>query len=203
MELFAAATGCDDMEVASLYLERAGNDVTRAVNHYLDSPPSATGSAKTAATLHPVMSATKAKPKQQNMRSGGGVKRPRDTGGSVQQGLLTFQPPVRRPHFSQGHEDGCSSSGADGESLQSDLQGGVDVSKLEHGGSSTAHPTLKAAIPSTTDNEGRSGASPFSPSAQWTEIAELCKRYPWAYPVPLLARLVLGERSSTLSHALK
>ncbi|CAN0187969.1 unnamed protein product, partial [Scytosiphon promiscuus] len=48
MEIFAAATGCSDREVASLYLARAGDDVTRAVNHFLDSPsggpPSPNGS---------------------------------------------------------------------------------------------------------------------------------------------------------------
>lgn len=41
MELFAGATGCSDPSIARLYLERAGNDVTRAVNHFFDSPPGA------------------------------------------------------------------------------------------------------------------------------------------------------------------
>ena len=43
MELFAATTGCSDEKIARNYLERAGNDVTVAVNHYLDAPPPATG----------------------------------------------------------------------------------------------------------------------------------------------------------------
>lgn len=38
MELFAATTGCQDPTVASLYLERADNDVSRAVNFYFDAP---------------------------------------------------------------------------------------------------------------------------------------------------------------------
>lgn len=45
MELFAAATGCPDPAVACFYLERAGNDVTRAVNHFFDSPTTAVGEA--------------------------------------------------------------------------------------------------------------------------------------------------------------
>lgn len=36
MELFAAATGCNDPQVASFFLERAGNNVEIAVNHFLD-----------------------------------------------------------------------------------------------------------------------------------------------------------------------
>lgn len=39
MELFAAITGCSDPEVARLYLDRAENDVSRAVNHFFDAPP--------------------------------------------------------------------------------------------------------------------------------------------------------------------
>ncbi|CAM9925149.1 unnamed protein product [Sphacelaria rigidula] len=176
MELFAAATGCDDMGIASLYLERAGNDVTRAVNHYLDSPPPAEGSAKTAATLHAVMSSTKAKPKQHHMRGGTGVKRPRDAGGSGQQGLLTFQPPIPRTLSLQGNVGSCSLSRDGEDSGESELRDDVDVSKLKFCGSSTSGPTLRAATPSTMDNKGRSGTSPFSPSAKWVEIAELCQR---------------------------
>lgn len=43
MELFAATTGCQDPAVASLYLERADNDVSRAVNFFFDAPPDAAG----------------------------------------------------------------------------------------------------------------------------------------------------------------
>lgn len=43
MELFAATTGCSDPGVARLYLDQAGNDVSRAINHYFDAPLFMTG----------------------------------------------------------------------------------------------------------------------------------------------------------------
>eukprot|EP00752_Nemacystus_decipiens_P008666 g7736.t2 len=49
MELFAATTGCQDPSVASFYLERADNDVSRAVNFYFDAPPEAAAAAVGAA----------------------------------------------------------------------------------------------------------------------------------------------------------
>ncbi|CAB1099316.1 unnamed protein product [Ectocarpus sp. CCAP 1310/34] len=45
-ELFAAATGCLDPLVAASYLERAGYDLTRAVNHFLDSPKNGTAASR-------------------------------------------------------------------------------------------------------------------------------------------------------------
>ncbi|CAM9380169.1 unnamed protein product [Ectocarpus sp. 6 AP-2014] len=45
-ELFAAATGCLNPLVAASYLERAGYDLTRAVNHFLDSPKNDTAASR-------------------------------------------------------------------------------------------------------------------------------------------------------------
>lgn len=43
MELFAAATACTDATVASFFLERGGDNIDVAVNHYFDAPNAALG----------------------------------------------------------------------------------------------------------------------------------------------------------------
>ena len=53
MELFAATTGCQDSAVASLYLERADNDVSRAVNFFFDAPPPDAAAAAAIKTAQP------------------------------------------------------------------------------------------------------------------------------------------------------
>lgn len=83
MELFAAATGCTDPRVASLFLERAGNNVEIAVNHFLDAPNAAHGGE----SLNGKSSTTTNSPTR-------GAKRPRsskvsqETQGHQQQQLL-------------------------------------------------------------------------------------------------------------------
>lgn len=104
MELFAATTGCRDPAVASLYLERADNDVSRAVNFFFDAPPApnADKSASTASMSGGDGSAIS------NTRS---LKRPRaeSSGGKHQQQLLSVR--VRPSMAGSSSSKGTGKSG--------------------------------------------------------------------------------------------
>lgn len=187
MELFAAATGCSDREVASLYLARAGNDITRAVNHFLDSPAAPVVDAAATKTTASSATTTASATTQAHGEGGpSGVNRTRNSGdnrgtegsprrsykrrraepgkGKQQQPCLVFQrarPSVVGTTTSPGvgHRHGKPRDG-----------GGIG----SDGGSSGA----QAAV----GGGGRAAATAMShpvASAEWTEIAERCKRFEW------------------------
>lgn len=173
MELFAAATGCLDPKVASLYLERAGNDVTRAVNHYLDAPPS-TGSLAEAG-MHSLMSVAKANNKQNSQTQSSststhsGLKRPRH-GGGVQQEVLSFQPSRPRSKL-KDQITGFPLSAGMGK-RQPELTRDSTVQRSENTGSNGRSPGRTGSW-----REKEPDAAPvLPPSPEWTEIAERCRR---------------------------
>lgn len=109
MELFAAATGCSDSKIARDFLERAGNDVTRAVNYFLDAPPPRN-------TRLEDIAPTTGDKLEENCRPPCGLKRPhlaeRSTSrvnGSEHE-LLIFEQPAKRSAAEGG---GSSSRGTE------------------------------------------------------------------------------------------
>lgn len=155
MELFAAATGCSDPAVARFYLARAGNDVTRAVNHFLDAPSSAVGEAQASGDER--ATATPSVPDATVSRSSNRpLKRQRATsGGGNQQQQFLFE--HVRPQSSMR---GSSSGGGMGPSAA--------PSVAEHSHDRAAATAAAAAAPASASE---------SPSAEWTEIAERCMRW--------------------------
>lgn len=174
MELFAAATGCSDPKVASLYLERAGNEVTIAVNHFLDAPPPIGSLAENG--LHPLMSLAKADNKQQARTQSASMigtrrdlKRPRD-GGSVQQELLSFQPPCPRSNL-QDQTTGFPLSDSNPEQQPEFIRDSM-IQRLESMSSYRPSPGATASL-----RENKHDVAPlWPPSTEWTEIAERCRR---------------------------
>lgn len=180
MELFAAATGCLDPEVASFYLERAGQDLTRAVNHFFDSPvPVASDDAtldsggKTSSAHRANINSACAVGVGNRSTSSGcsdstARKRQRVPGAAGQQDLLKFRHEKPLP-------EGACGPPSDTENLERDAslkqRAGSEESKASHrtaAASATATATAGAAAPST-------GA--VAPSAEWTETARRCQRY--------------------------
>lgn len=147
MELFAAATGCYDSKIARDYLERAGNDVTRAVNHYLDAPPPRITSLEDTAS-------TTVGRREDNCSSPCGRKRPRLAERSTsrvnrsEQGLLVFEQPAKR-----------SAAEGGGSSSECHLSAFRDVTKV------CANPMQSG--PAT---------DAISPSAEWNDIVQRCQR---------------------------
>lgn len=150
-ELFAAATGCLDPLVASSYLERAGYDLTRAVNHFLDSPKDDPSASRGQSDY--CRSASCGGDDSDPNRS---FKRQRAAmaGGKQQQQLLKFE--HARPSLS----DTSSSSVA--ASLGMPFSSGV----AEEMHAKPCDSILGAPVPKTTT----------APSAGWETIAERCQR---------------------------
>lgn len=170
MELFAAATGCSDRKVASLFLARAGNDVTRAVNHFLDSPVvvdvAATAAAASAATTTKVHDESglpePSRSRDSDLSRGGdskstessprrSYKRQRaEPGGGKQQPCLVFERVRPSAGTAQGgdHRHGKTRNGE-----------GIAYDRGSGGQAAAA-----------------AGTSRPVPSAEWAEIAERCER---------------------------
>lgn len=183
MELFAAATGCTDPEIARLYLERAGNDVTRAVNHFLDSPlPSEaprTEDAKASVEVNSIHSLMCPDIKRCASSTGttsparAGLKRPRDhnrRGVSTQQDVLRLRP---RSPGSRSLDSGAVTSDTVVERLNwkgcnFELSGGpVNVADNDKPRQGDAGCT----------RDESAGVILVPPSAEWTEVANRCRRY--------------------------
>lgn len=157
MEFFAAATGCSDPKVASLYLERAGNDVGIAINHFLDAPP--VDSPSTAPRTQSNSSNTNISSSNRSTASAAtvrGAKRPRSVPRGVYQEVLRLQPawPSRVVQ--------CTSNARD--SKKAGDEGGVDANVI--GKEIFSSEQLE-------EGDGRAGAVP---SAEWTGIVERCHR---------------------------
>lgn len=172
MELFAAATGCLDPEVASLYLERAGHDLTRAVNHFFDSPlPVASDDASSSAR-----GATSAAVGVVNRSGSIGCsgsttrKRQRVPGAAGQQDLLMFR------HVKPLPEDACGPpSGIEHLEVDASLKqgAGIEDSKASNGTAAASTTTAAAAAGAPTPGTA------VAPSAEWTETARRCQRCPY------------------------
>ncbi|CAM9568049.1 unnamed protein product [Pylaiella littoralis] len=148
MELFAAATGCSDPKVASFYLLRAGNNVTRAVNHFLDDPSAvgeATGDHGATASGGPIANTQAVSALSRN--SIRPLKRPRPISGmGKQQQQFVFERTMSQPSM-----------------------GGSSSSSSSRG--------LPAATSCTEHSHDRAAAAAApAPSVEWKEIAERCMR---------------------------
>lgn len=177
MELFAAATGCLDPEVASFYLERAGHDLTRAVNHFFDSPvPVASDDAMLESGGKPFsghgLSNAGAVGVAKRSSSVGcsdstGRKRQRIPGAAGQQGLLKFR------HVKSLPEDACRPP-SDTENLERDAslkQRAVSEDSMAF------HRTAAASATTATAGAADPSTATVAPSAEWTETARRCQRY--------------------------
>lgn len=180
MELFVAATGCVDPEVASFYLECAGHDPTRAVNHFFDSPLSVASDGatfesggKASSAHHGASSSADAAVGVVKRSSSIGSsdstarKRQRVPGAAGQQDLLMFR------HAKPLPNDACGPP-SDTEHLEREAS-------LKQGASSQApHGTAATSTTATAAAAGAAARSTTStavaPSAEWTETTRRCQR---------------------------
>lgn len=193
MELFVAATGCSDPEVASFYLECAGHDPTRAVNHFFDSPLSVASDGatfesggKASSAHHGASSSAGAAAAVAKRSSSIGCsastarKRQRVPGVGGQQDLLMFR------HSKPLPEDACGPP--------SDIEHLEREASLKQGASSQApHGTAATSTTATAAAAGAAAPSTaaVAPSAEWTETARRCQRCNGTY----LARRVNKRRT--------
>eukprot|EP00903_Cladosiphon_okamuranus_P015389 g14214.t1 len=151
MELFVATTGCRDPVIASSFLERADNDVSRAINFYFDAPPSAKAQAapKTAGPAgigHAIATSI----------SGGGFNTTSQTRSLKRQ----------------------RSEPAGGKQQQQQQQLMSERVRPSMAGSNSSSKGNSGKEPSMGARQDRAGfaAATSTPSAEWARIAESCIR---------------------------
>lgn len=179
MELFASATGCVDPEVAAFYLERAGHDLTRAVNHFFDSPVASAGAtldsgggSASAAFNHGASSAGIAPDAAAQRSAGSDSTRKRQRTGK--QDLLAFRHVKPSSEVACGPPSGIEHLGRDDTSLEHGEGGEENIAKSHHG--------TPAGSTATTTAAGRGAAvaggacTTMTPSAEWTDTVRRCQR---------------------------
>lgn len=181
MELFAEATGCSDPKIACLFLERAGNDVARAVNHFFDSPPPKAPPSQQ--RLNPSRSSTSTS--SGSSYSNRAPKRQRAGEAHQQQELLSFQrarPPQEncKPPYLDLEQDALFKKAGAGFGIG---QGNVG---FDHAAPVQASPTKTTTIRSNSININsiniinrsipQSARAARESSAEWTRVAARCQR---------------------------
>lgn len=184
MELFAAVTGCSNPDVARLHLERADNDVARAVNHFLDSPPASDANVESTRTVR--MGATPASPvdvhETDHVQTSGSCVRHESTKRSLKrQRVPSPSDAIRGYGVTRSQEP----------SFRCESQSTWDKSILPFSGKtdSPLERNLDANRPQRTPNgdvavlqnpvdavETVETVSAFCPSAKWREVTNLWKR---------------------------